>query len=259
MEYDELPLWRQEEYDRRVEKIKKAHPGKFYPSEFHHKARAASREALMEMVHFYEEHRDDAWPFRLPTGPIQKMASFSLLHSAALGDKVDCMRLWRYYGADVNVKDSRGNNALMWAVGRNRLGVAEWLLARGAKISFNKKTGHPVLWACYKGCVPALNMFRYYGVDFNKPCARWVWKMGIPRKEFYYPIEIASLSDQPQAAKAVQWLVDHDVSIDNKKPGFLSIREELQALPDNFQPGIREILAQKAKETPLPLLRQRSK
>ena len=127
-------------------------------------------------------------------------------------------------------------------------------MTHGAKILPNKGSWNPVLWACYEGCIPALNMFKHHGVDFNQPYVRREWKKGLPKKCFYYPIEIAVCSDHPKAPKVVQWLLDNGVSIDNKKrKGFFSIREVFLQKPEVFSPEVRQILRIKVAQTPAPL------
>ena len=242
------------EYERRVTKIKQVHPDRFYPSEHHRTMVAIEGLMVTTLSKFYQEFEKAAWPFipwgtELPKG-IRQHIERALPHVAALGDKEACETLRNNFKISINSKDDEGNTALLRAIERRRLGVAEWALSRGAKILPNKRGWNPVLLACYTGCVPALNMFQHYGIDLNQPYSYWVWDKKIPCKRFYYPIEVAVYSNQPQAPKAVQWLIDHNVSIDNQKKGNFSIRETLQKKPELFQPEIREILVRKVTETP---------
>ena len=254
MVYKDLSPERKAEYRRRIEKIKKAHPDKFYPSEYHSRIVGAYAITMENMLRFYKQFEAAAWPFILwdEVPPrVRKVASLSLSHTAAMGDKGLCEALWTELGADVDFKDKEGNTALLKAVERKRLGVAEWLLDRGAKISSNKSGWNPVLLACYMGCVPALNMFHHHGIDFNHPYTQWGWKKGIPYKKLCYPIQAAVFSDQPKAPQAVQWLIDHGVSIDTKGSAYASVRKVFQNNSPFLRPEIKEILMQTVNKTPV--------
>lgn len=169
--------------------------------------------------------------------------------AAELGDTKLCEyiykenQIYKKHPDVINARYGEGKwTPLMNAVARKRLGTAEWLLQHGAKILPNKSGWNPVLWACRDGCIPALNMFKHHGVDFNQPYPRWQWKKGLPRRHLYYPIEIALLANQ---AKAVQWLFNNGVRVDDKSKKGCSIREMFLENPAYFTQEMRQILIEK--------------
>ena len=133
---------------------------------------------------------------------------------------------------------------------RKRLGVAELLLDHGAKILSNKEGWNPVLLACASGCVPALNMFAHHCIDFNKGYTHWKKREGfkLPEKSILYPLTVACEYKQP---KAVQFLLNHGVSIDTPQYGKFSIRDVVSLIPDHFDPETRKILQEYTQKTPL--------
>ena len=251
--FNKLSPERRKEYVQRIQRVKKAHPDTYFPSNYHRTMMTVDMLGIDNMLSI-EEYAPWFCRSRGIPSSVQKMASDAIIHAAALGDLVECDFLRKELWADVNKKDFDGDTALLCAIERKRLGAAEWLLKHGAKILPNKKGWNPVLVACAEGCIPALNMFKYYGIDFNQPYTRWEWEKGLPKKHFRYPIEIAVFSDHPKAPKTVQWLLDNGVSIDNKKEkGFLSIREVLLQKPEVLSPEVQQVLRIKAAQTPAPL------
>lgn len=204
------------EYKRRIAQVKDAHPYTRYPSE-------QARTLLPFAMYLRDKN--------------------AINMAAQLGDTKLCQYLYHENSDIVNTKyPGSGNTPLMNAVERKRLGTAEWLLQHGAKILPNKKGWNPVLLACHNGCIPALNMFKHYGVDFNQPFSRWEWKKGLPRKHLCYPIEIAILSNQ---TKAVQWLFDHGVNVNDTMEKGYSVHQMLAAKPEYFTQEIKEIITKK--------------
>ena len=261
MSYKDWTPERQAEYWRRIKKIKAAHPDKFYPSEYHHIMLEVNLKGAEGMANLEAAFQARLFPFagwsalcgegtQLPKS-VRKFASQALVHAAALGDVELCKTLHEKLGADVNMKDGK-NTALACAVERRRLPAARWLLEHGAKILPNKDGWNPVLWACFDACIPALNMFKHYGIDLNQPYSFWQMRKGIPHRIIFYPIEAAVCSKHPNAPKTVQWLLDNGVSIDKTKGQRHSIREILISRPNFFHPEVRKILARKAAETPEP-------
>lgn len=254
--FDKLSPERQEEYWRRIRRVKEAHPDTYFPSYYHHIMSEVDMMAAKSCLTAQEAFNCAVWPFCFSGIPAsaQRYASDALLHAAALGDTEKCEFLYKELWADIDKKNSDGETPLLKAVQRKRLGTAEWLLRCGAKISTDKKGWNPVLVACYEACIPALNMFKYHGVDFNQPYSEWRWEKGLPKKRLYYPIELAIFSKHPKAPDAVQWLLDNGVSIDNKKErGYFSVRELFQENPESLSPEIRQILRTKIAQTPAPV------
>ncbi|MGN0919181.1 MAG: ankyrin repeat domain-containing protein [Alphaproteobacteria bacterium] len=250
--FNKLSPERREEYVRRMNKVKKEHPDTYFPSDYHRTMLTIGMGGIDLMLTAEEMA---PWFFRsggIPSS-VQKLAGDTMIHAAALGDTEECDFLQKKLWGNINKKNSKGDTPLSCAIERKRLGTAEWLLQRGAKIIPNKKGWNPVLLACADGCIPALNMFKHHGIDFNQPYPRWEWEKGLPKKHFTYPIEVAVLSNHPNAPKVVQWLLDNGVSIDNKKEkGLLSIREVLLKKPEVLDPEVRQILRIKVAQTPLP-------
>ena len=257
MAYKDWSDERKAEYNRRIEKIKKAHPETFYPSSYHETMKWVFLQAACTMWQADIAFKKAVFPFAgwspKPFRHTRKFAQEALIHAAALGDKETCENIHKDFETDINVKDKKGNTALLTSVERKRLQVTQWLLDKGAKILPAKNGWNPVFEACCEGCIPALNMFMHYGVDFNQPYFHWTWKKGIPHKDYYYPIEVAVVSKHPNAAKTVQWLLDHGVSIDNKHKDRPSIRTVLKTNPSVFQPEIREILTRESVRTREPV------
>ena len=251
--FEKLSPERKEEYAQRIKAVKKAHPNTYFPSDYHRTMLTINMMGINGMLAIEESAPWFCRSSGIPSS-VQKLAGDAMIHAAALGDTKECEFLRKDLWANLDRKDHDGDTALLNAVMRKRLGTAEWLLDHGAKILPNKKGWNPVLVACAEGCIPALNMFKYHGVDFNQPYARWEWEKGFPKKHLRYPIEIAAFSSHPNAPKVVQWLLDNGVSIDNKKEkGFLSIREVLLQKPEVLAPEIQQILRIKAAQTPAPL------
>jgi len=216
------------EYERRIKRIKEKHPTTFYPSE-------TPRRRLNFTMYLGDDKN-------------------AINMAAALGDTQLCQHIYRGNPEVIDAKYSEnGDTPLMNAVQRKRLGTAEWLLQHGANILPNKKGYNPVLWACVKGYIPALNMFKHYGVDFNQPVVHWSWfgcpgDRHLPRKEIVYPIMLALR--QP---KTLQWLIDNGASIDVRYETGKSIRDNLEKHPERFVSECRKILLKKAAETPIPV------
>ena len=257
MAYKDWSDERKAEYKRRIEKIKKANPDAFYPSSYHKTMKGVFLLAAFAMWKEDLAYKRALFPFVCwsfkPYHRTRKFAQEALIHAAALGNKEVCKNIHKDFETDINAKDKKGKTALMKSVERKRLQVAQWLLEKGAKILPRKDGWNPIFEACYKGCIPALNMFLYYGVDFNQPYSHWSWKKGIPHKEYHYPIEVALVSQHPNVAKTVQWLLDHGVSIDNNSKDRPSILTILKTNPDVFRPEIQEILTRASLQRSEPV------
>ncbi len=159
-------------YLDRVTKIKVAHPDKFYDSDYYHTMLAIDMIGVKGMLDIHQACAQKLWPFvGLSNVPrdATNFATEALCQAAALGDTEFCKDLYKDLYADFNGKDEDGNNSLMYAIKRKRVGTAEWLYMQGAKILPNKYGWDPLLWAVHDGCLPALNMFYHRGVDFNQP------------------------------------------------------------------------------------------
>ena len=251
--FKKLSPERKKEYARRMKHVKEVHPDTYFSSDYHRKMFLINMIGIDGMLSIEAAAPWFCRSAGIPSS-VQKLAGDAMIHAAALGDVDECKFLRNELWAQLDRKDIEGNTGLMNAVQHKRLGTAEWLLGHGAKILPNKRGWNPVLLACAEGCVPALNMFKYHGVDFNQPYVRWEWEKGFPKKHFRYPIEIAVLSDHPKAPKVVQWLLDNGVSIDNKKEkGFLSIRELFLQKPEVLSQEVRQILRTKVAQTPPPV------
>ena len=164
-----------------------------------------------------------------------------------MGNTKECDFLINSWFADIDTKDADGHTALFNAVKRKRLGTAEYLLKNGAKILPNRKGWNPVLWACHEGFIPALNMFKHYGVDFNKPYSRWFWKKGLPKKETIYPITVALLSNK---ASSVRWLLDNGISVNDQAGKDCTVRGLFEQNPKFFTQEIRQMMAEKMLSEP---------
>lgn len=180
-------------------------------------------------------------------------ASRALYYAARFGKIALAEKLIDTYGADINYRGGKvGHTPLHQALIGKRLGMAEYLLKKGAKIRPNKNGDTPTVWACAFGRPLAIPMFRKYGVDFNKPDVVWSLIpdiLGWGRIK-HYPLALAFLCRHPQT---LQNLID--VGVDLNMPviytGLLHKRKTLwQALqnPKLFQrtyhPGCIEIVRQ---------------
>ena len=227
---------RHEEYKTRVERVKKRHPD--------------------------VEFRSDKVKTLLCISMYLRYYSGAMNMAAELGDTQLCKEIYSEnerlgkYRDVINISFSKyKDNPLMNAVWNKRLGTAEWLLQHGAKILPNRTGWNPVLWACDRGCIPALNMFRYYDVDFNQGYAIWrkPKKIGFPKKEVLYPLAIACIAKQP---KTVHWLLEHGASIDGPFYENMTVREIIDS--PEIDAETRGILAKKAAETPMPIKTKKS-
>ena len=260
MSYKDWTPERQAEYWRRIKKIKAAHPDKFYPSEYHHIMLEINLKGAEGMANLEAAFQTRLFPFagwnalsgegaQLPKS-VRRFASQALVHAAALGDVELCEKLHKELGADVNTKDGK-NTALACAVERRRLPAARWLLEHNAKIMSNRHELNPMLSACADGCVPVLNMFKHYGIDFNTGYTYWLRskRMKLPQRVTIYPLAVAACQKQP---KAVQFLIDNGASID--VPCFGRGTPTIRNLVDTgkLDKETNLILAKKAAETPAP-------
>ena len=251
---------RKKEYWERVKKIKAAHPDKFYPSEYHHVMLEISLRAAECMNNIEAYYQAAVFPFagwsalygksvQLPKS-VRKFAGKALVHAAALGDVELCETLHKDLGADVNTKDGK-DTALSCAVERRKLPAARWLLDHNAKIMSDRHGFNPVLSACVDGCVPVLNMFKYYGINFNTGYTCWARskKLKLPEKVTLYPLVVAACCKQP---KAVQFLIDNGADID--VPLFRRKGPTIRDLVNSgkLDQETNAILAKKAAETPKP-------
>lgn len=244
---EKLSLERREEYNRRIAKIKKANPGVRFQSEYHNKMLDLNLAGIEDMD---DLRRTFPIMSRIFCSEITKKqyAGQALAHAAAVGNLELCQRLCTETGAPLNMKDEEGHTALMNAVKRKRLGAAECLLKQGAKILSEKDGWNPVLEACASGCVPALNMFKHYGVDFNQQYVFWK-KLGKfkPQKEVLSPLVVACTFRQP---KVVQFLLDNGADIDLVGFQNCSVRDLVMLTPENLDETTRQILLKKVQETP---------
>ena len=233
------------EYRRRTEKVRK-NPNAHIPSEYHRNMMAIYETGAGEMQAISESV---PWPLRTScvSRSAQRMAGNALPHAGALGNTKECDFLINSWYADVDTKDADGYTALFNAVRRKRLGTAEYLLKNGAKILPNKKGWNPVLWACREEFIPALNMFKHYGVDFNRPYAQWTWKKGLPKKEWIYPIKIALLSNK---ASSVRWLLDNGISVNDQAGKDCTVRGLFEQNPKFFTQEIQQMMAEKMLSEP---------
>ena len=166
--YEKLSPERREKYRMRVEKIKKANPDAFFPSEYHKRMLGINLIGIDGMNGLRRAFPIISRIFRSDI-TMKQYAGQALAHAAAIGDLALCRKLYTDIHAPLDTKDEKGHTQLMNAVKRKRLGVAEYLLQKGAKIIPEQDGWNPVLEACATGCIPALNMFKYHQVDFNQP------------------------------------------------------------------------------------------
>ena len=259
--YDFSPEKR-EEYMRRIRRVKATHPGFEYSSEHYWDmvTYCLSGTGIKHIKDADEmKKRPDLMGLRewilSSKEPSPNLIKSTLPYLAPLGDTKLCDRVFQTGMVDINAKDKEGNTGLMNAVQRKRLGTAEWLLNHGAKILPNKRGWNPVLWACRQGCIPALNMFKHYGVDFNQPVVAWEWwgmkgkhcRYILPKKIQVYPIMVALC--QP---KALQWLIDNGASIDVRYSDGKSLRDLLNK-KGVLRSEAYKILGKKAAQTPAPV------
>ncbi len=222
---------RYEEYKARVERVKERHPD----IEF----RSDKVKALLCMAMY----------LRYYTGAMNM--------AAEIGDTELCNKIYSEnerlgkYRDVINATFSKHQvTPLLRAVQNKRLGTAEWLLQHGAKVLPNKNGWNPVLWACKDGCIPALNMFKHYGVNFNQGYTVWKKnkKIGFPQKEVLYPLPIACVTKKP---KVVQWLLEHGASIDSPFYGNTTVRDVIDS--PEIDAETKAVLVQKAAQTPKPV------
>ena len=137
---------------------------------------------------------------------------------------------------------------LLCAIQRKRLGAAKWLLQRGARIVPTKGGWNAVFEACHQGSIPALNLLKRYGIDFNQG---YVNKTNKDQKVFY-PLSVAFADKNP---KVVQWLLDNGASIDVPLFGKLTARDvsKIPGSEEAIGSEIKEMLVKKAAETPAPV------
>lgn len=133
---------------------------------------------------------------------VSKMASDVMEHAAFLGDTDSC----KFLHEDLGGKVSEG--AYLQALDRKRLGTAGYLWQN---LSAAQRTQAVVL-ACMKGCMPALNMFKYHQADFNEPYEEeerlhWYSK---PVKRKIYPLEGACAQGQ---SKAIHFLIENGAKV----------------------------------------------
>ena len=246
--YNKLSSARQAEYRKRVERIQKKNPNITFPSDYHHQMLDMNLMGIDAMIGLKRVF--PVMSVLCGCGITKKQyAGQALTHAAALGDLELCQRLLED-GAPVNMKNAEGYTALMNTVKRKRLRVAEYLLAHGAKIMSEKNGWNPVLDACSTGCIPALNMFKHYGVDFNKTYVyrKKSSKLRVSTRRVVSPLMVACAFKQP---KAVQFLLDNGADIDQVSLGW-TIRDMVLQSPEVFDEATRHILLKKIQETPRP-------
>lgn len=249
MRFYDFSSEKRKEYMRRIRAVKATHPGVKYPSEkYWNKVTYCLSGTGIQHIKNADEmgSNDDLLGVRKwilsRNEPNRDLIKKTLPYLAPLGDTKLCDKVFQTGLVDIDAKDDKGNTGLMNAVERKRLGTAEWLLQHGAKILPNKAGWNPVLLACWQGCIPALNMFKYYGVDFTLPFSRLEWKNGLPSKHLDYPIEIALLSNQ---TKVVEWLFNNGVSVNDKMEKGYSVRQMFAVKPEYFTQEIKEIVMKK--------------
>jgi len=274
--YEDLPPWRKEVYDRRVQKILDTHKNTSeFPASFWRRLGFSTEMRAINTIWQATSYYDKVLvenpltrfirvmmgkpEFPGPTTPsaVKELAGAALVDAAALGQTNTCeMLLGPGFEANVNTKNRYGHSAFSYAFARKRLGTASFLISHGAQIrSASKYAWHPVLKASHDGWIPALNMFKYHKMDFNKGYAVWEReksKFARPQKYIMYPLEAAFLGKQ---SRAVRFLLDNgaDVNVFNPSTGFYTIRALAKDSDSSafLDVETKEILMKKIQESPV--------
>lgn len=275
IDYENLPQWRKEVYNRRLQKIldSKTRMSDF-PESFWCQFRFANKMSVMSTIVNCSEYCEKmAAMFQLPIitmgremmglspypepripKEVREIAGEALIEAAALGQTKTCGRmLGEGLEANIDAQDSEGCTALYHAIRRKRLGTASYLLDHGARVDIpNKHVLPPVLKACEDGCVPALNMFKHYKIDFNKGyelIERGKNRFSRPTKRILYPLEVAFFFKR---TKAVRFLLDNGADVNLFNPSVGKYTVHLLAEEENFlDPETKEILTKKIRENPV--------
>lgn len=271
--YKNLPQERKEEYNRRVQKILDSHKSMSeFPESWWRQLRLSTAISTIRTMLRIEEYYGNKIlndPFvrfgrlfmGLPEIPeemkvsksVKSVASDALIEAAALGQTEMCRWLIKDLKANVNARDSEKRTPLCHAIRRKRLGTASYLMDQDASVDVPKENFSPVLTACVEGCVPALNMFKYHKIDFNKGYEYIVResKFSWPTKRIMYPLEAACLGRQN---RAVRWLLDNDVDVNifNPSVGIYTIHRLVKEadFSDFLDPETKAIL--KSRLRPIP-------
>jgi ankyrin repeat protein len=73
------------------------------------------------------------------------------------------------YGADVNMRDSKGATALHYAAAEGKLSAAILLLKHGADVDLADNSGNtPLHWAVWSGNLPIVEELERSGADFYR-------------------------------------------------------------------------------------------
>ena len=180
-------------------------------------------------------------------------ANRALYYAAVLGKIPLAEKLIDTYGADINYRGGKvGHTPLHQALIGKRLGMAEYLLKKGAKIRQNKNGDTPLVWACAFGGSHDISVFHRYGFDFNKPDVVWNVK-----KEFFgwgrvkhYPVAVAFACHNP---KVLQKLIDTGVRLDipvfysgifHKRKTLQEVIEDPEILKERSHPECVKIVRQ---------------
>ena len=271
-DYEKLPQWRKEIYNRRVQKIlnSKTRMSEF-PESFWRQVRfdisMLAIGGIANIVEHYENQPLIAGMRALmgkrggeieTPSSIKKIASDALIEAAALGNTKTCeAMLGEGLEANINAQDSEKRTALYHAIRRKRLGTASYLLDHGARVDIpNEHVLPPVLKACHDGCMPVLNMFKHHKIDFNRGyelIERGKTRFSRPTKTILYPLEAAFFGKQ---AKVVRFLLDNgaDVNIFNPYAGIYTVHQMAKEadFSDFLDPETKGILMQKLRENPVP-------
>lgn len=138
-----------------------------------HTAGSMSEEALTLQAVQLDDPRNLLTLLEAGVDPNTESDDWSLLRRAAYYGSVDHIRMLLDYGADIELKSSKGLTALHVAAEQNQTGAIEVLLDRGAKLNARYPWGD-ALWtplglAVYYGRLEAAKLLIQRGADPHQP------------------------------------------------------------------------------------------
>ena len=205
------------------------------------KALKENLEWIQLLTDFVNKHYVSFLPSLVIGGIVRHHASRALFHAAGLGKINLAEQLINNYGANVNYHQGKMKfTPLYRAIIRNRMGMMDMLLRKGAKLTTTKHGDTPQVWACAFRRPYAIPVFHKHGVDLNKPNFTWSWKpdilgWGLVKQ---YPLAIAFLCNAP---KTKQKIIDTGVNLDTPViyTGLFRKRKTLLQEIENPTPGRR--------------------